>query len=280
MSDSTYEPVITANGGESAPERAKHEARYVAEDAKQGAAQVADFRAVVPAARLNTTVYQTFVTMFLPMTARLHARDDHDGVRETYWHTSHFLAVTSFPLFAITSVFPHVTTVALFGERYASAAPALLALSIGYYVSVALGYNIYVLQVYGRLKYLIYSNVGVAVACLVMALALTPKYGATGAAVANGATMAGRNLVNQFVLARTMHRGGNSWKYLQPYVVVTVLTGLLVLVQVAFHPGFIMAALLCGVAGLLCLRLTRRALDLFTMFPELRRVPLAGVFVS
>lgn len=42
MSDSTYEPVITANGGESAPERAKHEARYVAEDAKQGAAQVAD----------------------------------------------------------------------------------------------------------------------------------------------------------------------------------------------------------------------------------------------
>ncbi len=42
MSDPTYEPVITANGGDSAPDRAKNEARHVADDAKEGAAQVAD----------------------------------------------------------------------------------------------------------------------------------------------------------------------------------------------------------------------------------------------
>ena len=248
--------------------------------AYKGAAQVADFRAVLPAARLNQTVYQTFVTMFLPMTARLHARDDHDGVRETYWHTSHFLAISTFPVFAMTSVFSQVTTVTLFGEKYASAAHALLALSIGYYVSVALGYNIYVLQVYGRLRYLIFSNVGVAVACLVMAFVLTPKYGATGAAIANGATMAGQNIVNQYVLTRTMHRGGDRWKYLKPYLVVTVLMGLLVFVQVTFHPDFLAAAGICTVAGLICLRLTRHALDLPTMFPELRRIPLLGAWVS
>src|SRR3954449_1312651 len=35
-----------------------------------GSTAVADFRAVLPAPRLNQVVYQTFVTMFLPMTAR------------------------------------------------------------------------------------------------------------------------------------------------------------------------------------------------------------------
>ncbi len=38
-----------------------------------GSKAVADFRAVLPAARLNQVVYQTFVTMFLPMTTRLHS---------------------------------------------------------------------------------------------------------------------------------------------------------------------------------------------------------------
>src|SRR5262249_51348086 len=75
--------------------------RVVVLGAYGGARQVADFRAVAPAARLNQVVYQTFITMFLPMTARLHARDDHDGVRETYWHTSHLLAITTFPIFAM-----------------------------------------------------------------------------------------------------------------------------------------------------------------------------------
>ncbi len=244
-----------------------------------GARQVADFRAVLPAARLNQVVYQTFVTMFLPMTARLHARDDHDGVRDTYWHTSHFLAVSTFPVFVMTSVFAHTTTVTLFGHRYASAASVLLALSIGYYVSIALGFNTYVLQVYGKLRFLVFSNVGVAVVSLGLAFALTPRYGATGAAVANGATMAAQNIVNQFVLGRTMKVSGHRMKFLQPYLVIAVVLVPLILLEVALRPGFIVAAVACTLGGLVVLRLTRDALELTTMFPELRKVPLLGYFI-
>ncbi len=245
-----------------------------------GARQVADFRAVLPAARLNQVVYQTFVTMFLPMTARLHARDDHDGVRETYWHTSHFLAVSTFPVFAMTSVFSSVTTVTLFGQKYTSASSVLLALSIGYYVSIALGFNVYVLQVYGKLKYLVFSNVGVAVVSLGLAFALTPRYGATGAAVANGATMAAQNIVNQYVLRRTMRAGPSSMKYLQPYLVIgAALAGLIVL-RVLADPGFLPAVAVTVVAALVVLRLTRKSLELLTMFPELRKLPLSRVLMA
>ena len=79
-------------------------------------------------------------------------------------------------------MFSGVTTVTLFGQKYATAGHVLLALSIGYYVSIALGFNVYVLQVYGKLKYLVYSNVGVAVVSLALAFALTPRWGAIGAA--------------------------------------------------------------------------------------------------
>jgi hypothetical protein len=42
MSDPYYEPVIVNENGESMPDVAKHEARHVADDAKQGTAQVAE----------------------------------------------------------------------------------------------------------------------------------------------------------------------------------------------------------------------------------------------
>jgi O-antigen/teichoic acid export membrane protein len=245
-----------------------------------GARQVADLRAVAPAARFNQVVYQTFITMFLPMTARLHARDDHDGVRDTYWHTSHVLAISTFPVFAMTTVFARTTTVTLFGERYASAAPVLVALSVGYYASVAMGFNIYVLQVYGRLRFLVLSNVGVALACFGLIFALTPAWGAVGAAVANGSTLVIQNAVNQVVLVRTMPPGGDRWRYLRPYLVIAGATALLVIVQLVVSPAFVVALVICAVAGLLVLRLTRHSLLLTSMFPELRNVPGLSAFVA
>ena len=237
-----------------------------------GAKALANFRAVLPAARLNQLVYQTFVTMFLPMTTRLHTRGDHEGVRETYWHSSHFLAVSTFPVMVMTTVFARDTTVTLFGHRYANAALVLVALSFGYYVSIALGFNTYVLQVYGKLKFLVYSNLGVCVVSLAMAFALSPRYGAAGAAVANGAVMAAQNVVNQIALVRVLGWGPDPMRWIRPYLVIAVGFVLLVGVRFAFHPGFVAAVAVSAVVSLGVLRLTRHALGLFEMFPELRRI--------
>ena len=245
-----------------------------------GSRSLADFRAVLPAARLNQVVYQTFVTMFLPMTARLHTRGDHDGVRETYWHSSHFQAVSTFPIMVMTTVFARETTVTLFGHRYASASAVLVALAIGYYVSIALGFNIYVLQVYGRLKFLVYSNIGVCAVSLGLAFALSPKYGATGAAIAGGTTMAAQNLVNEIALVRVLGWGSDPMRWIRPYLVIVA--GLLVLVAVRLlvDPGFVVAILLTAVVSLVVVRQTRHDLDLLALFPELRRIRPLRRFLS
>jgi O-antigen/teichoic acid export membrane protein len=236
-----------------------------------GSKALANFRAVLPAARLNQVVYQTFVTMFLPMTARLHTRGDHEGVRETYWHSSHFQAVSTFPIMVMTTVFARDTTVVLFGERYANASVVLVALSVGYYVSIALGFNIYVLQVYGRLKFLIYSNIGVCIISLGLAFALSPKYGASGAAVASGATMAAQNVVNQVALVRVIGWGGEAMRWIRPYLVVLAGLVALVAVRVVLDPGFVVALVISAVVTLVVVRQTRGDLHLLTLFPELKR---------
>jgi O-antigen/teichoic acid export membrane protein len=210
--------------------------------------------------------------MFLPMTARLHTRGDHEGVRETYWHSSHFQAVATFPIMVMTTVFARDTTVALFTQRYASASSVLVALSVGYYVSVALGFNTYVLQVYGKLKFLVYSNLGVCVVSLALAFALSPRYGATGAAVASGATMAAQNIVNQIALIRVLGWGPDPMRWIRPYLAIAAGLLVLVVIELLVNPGFLEAMLISAVVTLGVVRVTRRALDLLSMFPELRRV--------
>ena len=240
-----------------------------------GAAGVAEYRAVFPAARLNQVVYQTFVILFLPMAARLFARGQYSELRDAYWRSSVFVAVFTFPIFAMTGIFSTTTTVTLFGERYASSGVVLMALSIGYYINMALGFNVYVLQVYGRLRYLVLSNIGVAVVNVPLALVLIPRWGAAGAAVATAATMIGQNIVNQLVLTATMRaRGVTRTSYLQPYVAIVAVAGALVVVDLVFHPDIYVALAVGTVASLLVLRLSRRWLQLGDTFPELLRIPL------
>ena len=172
------------------------------------------------------------------------------------------------------------TTVTLFGERYASAGTVLLALSLGFYASVAMGFNTYVLQVYGRLRFLVLSNVGVAVASLGLAFALTPHYGATGAAWASGSTLVLQNVVNQVVLMQTLSRGGDRMRHVLPYVVIAGATVVLVVVRILLDPGFVVALVACALAALVVLLLTRHALALTTMFPELRKAPVLSPFVA
>jgi O-antigen/teichoic acid export membrane protein len=245
-----------------------------------GAGDVAAYRAVFPAARLNQVVYQTFVTMFLPMAARLFSRGDHKGMRDTYWHSSMFLAVATFPVFIMTTVFAQQTTITLFGQRYSSSGGVLAAIAFGYYFSVTLGFNAYVLQVYGKLRYLVYSNVGALILNIVLAFLLIPPFGALGAAIAGGATMVAQNIVNQVVLGRTLHAGQQSESFLRPYLVIGLVTLALGAVELLMHPGIVIAVAVTTVGSLVVLRVNRRAMRLASTFPELLRLPLLGRFLS
>jgi O-antigen/teichoic acid export membrane protein len=244
------------------------------------AAEVAEYRAVFPAARLNQVVYQTFVILFLPMAARLYAREQYANLRDAYWRSAVFVAVFTFPVFAMTGVFATTTTVTLFGERYASSGAVLMVLSIGYYINMALGYNVYVLQVCGRLRYLVLSNVSAAAVNVPLAFWLIPEYGALGAAFATAATMIGQNIANQIVLALTLRAHGVTRAgYLRPYLIVVAAVGVLAVVQLTFQPGIVAAVGVAAVTSVLVLRLSRRWLHLAETFPEVLKVPLLNRLV-
>jgi O-antigen/teichoic acid export membrane protein len=238
-----------------------------------GATDVAKYRAVFPAARLNQVVYQTFVTMFLPMAARLFSRGDHKGMRSSYWETSMFLAAATFPIFIMTTVFAHATTVTLFGSRYSTSGWVLAATAFGYYFSVTLGFNAFVLQVYGRLRYLVASNVGALILNIGLAFLLIPPFGAVGAAIAGGGTMVAQNIVNQLVLGRTLHAAGRGESFVRPYLVIASVTVLLSAFELLVHPGIVIALVVTAIGSLVVLRLNRASMRLANTFPELLRVP-------
>jgi O-antigen/teichoic acid export membrane protein len=237
-----------------------------------GAQQVAEYRAVFPAARLNQFVYASFATLYVPMAARLFARGDRAGTRDTYWHTAVILAVLSFPVFALTGPFADATTVLLFGERYQGSGLVLLLLSAGFYLNVCLGMNMHTLQVYGRVRFLLQVNIAIAVLNLVLSALLVPEYGPRGVAVANTASLVIQNVVNQLAM-RQVAGVLPDRAHARPYVLIVLLVGLLGAVQLLLAPPFVVAFLLSAAASLLLLVACRDVLRLEDTFPELGKVP-------
>lgn len=239
-----------------------------------GAIEVADYRAVYPTARLNQLVSATFVLLFVPLATRMFARGDREGMRNAYWQTAVWLAVLSFPVFVLTVPLAEPTTVALFGERYRESAVILALLSLGFYVNVALGYNVVTLQTFGRVRYVVTVNVVAGVMNVVLSLALIPRYGALGVAVANAVTLVTLNALNQFGLARGAGVPFFDRRYVRAYGVIVGIALAVGVVQLALSPPLVVSAALAVGGSLVVFAANRRALEIGSTFPELLRVPL------
>lgn len=242
--------------------------------------EIAEYRAVFGAARLNTAVATSFSTLFLPLLARLHVRGDIDGLRANYWHTATFVAVSTFPVFALTGPLAPVTTVTLFGSDYAGSGIVLSVLAVGYYVNVALGFNAYALQVCGRIRFLVGVNLFMAVLNIALCFALAEELGAVGIAVANCAALTSQNLLNQWMLRRAIGTGFVPRECWSCYLVIAGGAAVLWVFEYTVTPGLALSLVAAGVVSLVVLLGSRRALRLGDTFPELARIPLLGRFVQ
>ncbi|HEY3522905.1 MAG TPA: flippase, partial [Candidatus Limnocylindrales bacterium] len=239
-----------------------------------GAEDVAAFRVVIPAAGLNQLVFSAFTLLFVPAASRLYARRDVAGIRDLYWQTATWMTVASFPLFALTFSLAEPLTVALYEPRYASSAPFLAMLSLGYYLNTALGFNGLTLRVFGDLRYIVVVNVAAAVLNLVINLALIPPFGPAGAAVGTMTTLIVHNILKQLGLRR-----GTDIPVLEPaairiYVVVAAATLVLLAFELLVHAGLLVELVLAGVVSAAVLLLNRHALLIADTFPEIARLPL------
>ena len=241
---------------------------------KGDAETVANYRVIQPVAALNLIVLPSFTLLFIPATARLFARSDREGLRALYWQTAAWVAVLSFPIFAVTFALAKPLTVTLFEQRYAGSAVYLAIIALGRYFDAALGFNGLTLRVFGNMKAVVGVNLAAALVNLVLLLVLIPPYGALGAALATGITLLVFNSLKQYALSRAVGISLFEWQYLRVYGTIIALTAALAAVQLVIDPPLIVGLGLVGFATLAVLFAGRHHLQVADTFPELARLPL------
>lgn len=238
------------------------------------AAEVARYRVVIPAATMNTIVLASFGLLYMPLAARLFARNDIDGINDLYWRTAVWMAVLSFPVFAATFSLARSLTVALYGERYASSWIILQLFSVAYYFGVSLGNNGLTLKVLGRVRYVVIVNVAAMLASVTLAALLIPRFGALGAAVASATAMIVHNVLKQVGLCRATGMRFIEWRYARVYAVLLCGAVGLLVVQLFVSTSLVVLLPLATLVSLGVLILTKQNLAVEETFPELLRVPL------
>ena len=240
-----------------------------------GTTEVAAYRVIQPLVGLNAVVYSSFTLLYMPAAARLFARNDREGVADLYWKTAIWMAILSFPVFALTTSLAGPVTVGLYEQRYADSALYLAMLSFAQYINVALGFNGLTLRVYGFVRYTVVINVIAAIVSVTLNLALIPAYGALGAAVATTIALIGFNLLKQAGLRLGTGISVFDRRYMWVYVTIAVAALALAVVQAVLRPGLIVSVILAATTSLAVVWSTRSALDVTNTFPEVLRLPFA-----
>lgn len=238
------------------------------------ATEVASYQAVVPAARLALVVRDSFAFLYVPMAARLLARDDRRGIADLYSNTTSWITMLCFPIFIATFVFAAPFTLLVFGERYASSARILALLALGQFLNANGGTSVLTLRTLGKIRILIGIDVTITVLSLTLNFLLIPRWGAVGAAVATGTAMSVQSLLNHaglWTASRiTLFRRG-TWRFHASIVMTTLLLSGL---QWLFHPPLFLAVPLAIAATAAVLLANRHLLDVAATFPQLQRVPI------
>jgi O-antigen/teichoic acid export membrane protein len=242
--------------------------------------EVAAFRAVLLVAALNQGVTFTFALLYTPMLARLYAREAWGEMRDFYWRATLWVTVLSFPVFLLTFSFASATTSGVVGERYADSAPIMAILALGYFFHCSLGFNGLTLRVFGKLRYTVAVDVAAAVANVLVNLLLIPRWGAVGAAVGTSCTMVLHNVAKQYGLWRYTGVGLFPRAYLQTYLALFGIAGVLLALEAIMSPSLGPALAATLVTALAVAWANRGALEVDSMFPELRRWPLMRALVQ
>jgi O-antigen/teichoic acid export membrane protein len=235
--------------------------------------EVADYRAVMPIAIQNLFVATSFRFIFTPGASRLFARGDARALNDLYWQTAVWIAILSFPLFALCLGFGEQVSVLLFGEPYRSAGLVLSIMCIGYYVNGSMGFNSLLLRVFGRVRYMVTADLATAVVSLTATVLLITRFGAVGAALGTTVSFLMQNLLYQWGLRTRTTVGAFDSRYLRAYASIAI--GAVAVVAVGLiRPSLVVGILVTGIVSLVVLGLNRHSLQIVDTYPELGRFRL------
>jgi O-antigen/teichoic acid export membrane protein len=236
--------------------------------------EVADYRAVLPLAVQTLFVSTSFRFIFTPGASRLYAREDWHALNDLYWRTATWIALLSFPLFALCVAFGEPVAVLLFGEPYRAAGTVLSILCIGYYINGATGFNSLILRVFGRVRFMVGVDVLTAGISLMATVLLISRFGAIGAAIGTTMSFLTQKALYQWGLKTQTTVLAIDPNYVRPYVSIVVGVLVTLLLAVALRPPIALAFVLVGIVSLTILGINRQALQIMDTYPELGRFKL------
>lgn len=245
-----------------------------------GVVGVAEFRAVLPMARMNQVVLASFALLYTPAAARLFARKDYEGINNLYWQNAIWSMIISFPIFALTFSLAQPLTVTLIEQRYADSSVIMALLSLGFYFDAALGQNGLTLKVMGKIRYIVVVYTAAAILSVVLNLIFIPPLGALGAALGTLLTLVIFNIMKQAGLMLGTGINIFDQRYRSAYASVAVSALLLLAIQLVFAPPFIISLIVAAAVALMVIKFNRAILDVENTFPELLRIPGARWLVG
>lgn len=242
----------------------------------RGTSEVAGLRAVFKIAVLNQLVSRSFTSLYLPTASRAFAEKDKDAINNGYWQTAVWVAVLTWPVFALTCMGAESVVSTAYDSRYADAPILLTMLAFGVYADTMLGFNVLTLKVYGRMRWVLLINAITAVFAVCINLALIPRYGANGAAVGTLLTMLLLLSLKHFAMWRLTDVSLFRRKLVPVYLIIAVFSLLVAAFNYWLNPPLWANILVVGSLTVALLAASRRAMQIDATFPELRRIPILG----
>jgi len=190
------------------------------------------YNAVYPLAELLSVLLSAFGFLFMPVISELHANDQDDELERLYQVITKWIFIAIFPLFSLFVLFPEVVITLTFGPEYATGAPALAVLSVGWFVHSVAGLNVNALTAIGRTRVIMYDNLFVAALNVGLNLLLVPEYGILGAAVATAISYIVLNALYTTQLYRANGTQPFSMALVRPGLTSALLVGVLYLALV------------------------------------------------
>ncbi|MFK7822011.1 MAG: oligosaccharide flippase family protein [Planctomycetaceae bacterium] len=242
----------------------------------RGTSEVAGLRAVFKIAVLNQLVAHSFTSLYLPTASRAFARNDKAAINTGYWQTAVWIAVLTFPVFALSCMGARSVVETAYGERYADAPILLTLLAFGCYIDSMFGFNALTLKVYGRMRYMLGINAVAAVFAVSINLLLIPPYGATGAAVGTLLTMLLLFVLKHVGLWRLTEVAPFARKLLVVYTLIGVFSLAIAAFNYWLNPSLWTNMFVVAGFTVALLAASRNAMQIDETFPELKRIPILG----
>lgn len=204
------------------------------------------YDSVRPLVRVVPVIWGSMIFMYTPVVSELHADGATGRIRRAYFVLTKWFASATFPFILVFVLFPRLALTTVFGPAYAAGAPALQVLAAAYFYGNLTGPNGATLTAIGRTRVVMYANLAAAVANVAFNIALVPRFGLVGAAVATGVALGARNTLR----AGWLYRATGAHSFHRPMLLPMALTAAIAGVGAAAVHGL---GLLKSVPAGLCL---------------------------